>query len=141
MFTATKEFNFEAAHMLVGHTGKCRNLHGHNYKVLVEVAATNLNEMDMVKDFYDIAQNAKPMFDQFDHAFIYNVNCNDEFETEIYNTCIKYGRKVIEIPYRATAENMARLFYETLKFHGEPVSKVTVYETPTSFASFTEDNI
>lgn len=136
MFTATKEFNFEAAHMLVGHTGKCKNLHGHNYKVLVEVASDKLDKMDMVKDFYDISVVAKPLFEQFDHAFIYNENCNDEFETTIYNTCLKFNRKVMTLPYRATAENMAHYFYETLKQWGEPVSKITVYETPTSFATY-----
>ena len=141
MYTATKEFNFEAAHMLDGHTGKCKNLHGHNYKVLVTMSAARLNEMDMVKDFYDINQLAKSLFDEFDHAFIYNTNAADDFEHEIATLCKTHGRKVKQLYFRATAENMAELFYKTLKTNCPLVTKVTVYETPTSYATYEGDLI
>ena len=54
MFEVTKEFNFEAGHCLDQHPGKCKNLHGHNYKVFVTMQSKKLNNMDMVMDFYDL---------------------------------------------------------------------------------------
>lgn len=143
MFKVTKEFNFEAGHMLDQHQGKCRNLHGHNYKVFVTMQSPVLNDMEMVKDFYDLNTFAKPLFEEFDHAFMFNQACKDDFEKEIYNVCKKYGRKIKELPFRSTAENMAKYFFEELnnKLTDKlvKISNVTVYETPTSFASYKED--
>lgn len=146
MYSATKEFNFEAGHCLDGHKGKCRNLHGHNYKVFVTMSSETLNNMEMVMDFYDLNTFAKCTFDEFDHAFIYNCKCEDQFEKDLYDVCVKHCRKVITLACRATAENMSKYFYDILnaklKFHfpnlDVKVSKVVVYETPTSFATYTE---
>lgn len=146
MFEVTKEFNFEAGHTLDQHTGKCRNLHGHNYKVFVTMQSSDLNSMEMVKDFYDLNKAAKPMFDEFDHSFMFNQKCKDKFEKEIYKVCKKHNRKVMELPYRSTAENMAKYFLTRLNSELEQesdrkviVSKVVVYETPTSFATYTKE--
>lgn len=152
MHTATKEFRFEAAHMLCEHPHKCRFLHGHNYSVLVEMSSKNIDEMGMVKDFYNIKSFADPLFDGFDHAFIFNEVTTDPFERELYDLLIKHNKKIRCFPFRATAENMARYFYYDLNEkleeqfrtnydgHRVWVSKVTVYETPTSFATYTENN-
>lgn len=146
MYEVTKEFNFEAGHCLDKHPGKCHNLHGHNYKVFVTMCVKDdkLNDMDMVMDFYDLNNFAKPLFNEFDHSFIYNLNTSDDFEKEIYNTCLKYNRKVRELPTRATAECMSFYFYNYLNHeldnmypeNNVKISKVTVYETPTSFATY-----
>lgn len=144
MYEATKEFRFEAGHTLDGHKGKCKNLHGHNYRVLVTLGAPKTNDMDMVKDFYDIAEFAKEMFDTFDHAFIYNCNCADPFERELRDVCKRHARKMVELPFRATAENMAMFFYTLLKSElinqkaDCEIVRVTVYETPTSYAVYEE---
>lgn len=144
MTTATKEFRFEAGHCLDGHKGKCKNLHGHNYVVEVTLGAEELNKMEMVEDFYDIALFAKPFFESFDHAFIYNTNAKDSFEHEIAEVCYKHNRKVREFPFRATAENMSRYFYQKLnEMIGEgksfKVAAVKVYETATSYAVYSEE--
>ena len=147
MYEVTKEFNFEAGHCLANHPGKCKNLHGHNYKVFVtmSVECTEfLNDMNMVMDFYDLNSFAKPFFDEFDHAFIYNENTADQFEKDIYEVCLKHGRKVRKLLTRATAECMADYFYHylnnqlKLKYKSIParITKVTVYETPTSCATY-----
>ncbi|WDC84441.1 6-carboxytetrahydropterin synthase [Caloramator sp. mosi_1] len=52
MLTVSKEFNFEAAHMLSEHQGDCKNLHGHSYKMIVEVTGDIKN--GMVIDFKDL---------------------------------------------------------------------------------------
>lgn len=147
MYEVTKEFNFEAGHCLDQHPGKCKNLHGHNYKVFVTLSiedADELNDMEMVMDFYDLNSFAKPFFDEFDHAFIFNINSEDPFEREIYEVCIKHGRKVRKFETRATAECMADYFYHYLNSKLKEqypssfalINKVTVYETPTSFATY-----
>jgi 6-pyruvoyltetrahydropterin/6-carboxytetrahydropterin synthase len=142
MYTATKEFAFEAAHMLNKHPGKCANLHGHNYKVFLTMASDNLDDMDMVKDFYDIKKFADPLFDKLDHSFMYNLETDDPFEIEIFNVVKKHKKKYFTFNHRATAENMSQFFYEyfneKLADEESPVKiiKVTVYETPTSYATF-----
>lgn len=144
MYSATKEFNFEAGHCLDGYQGKCKNLHGHNYKVFVTVSASDLDKMDMVMDFYNLNTFAKPLFDEFDHAFIYNENCVDTFEKDLYEVCCKHNRKVKNFPAKATAENMAKYFYmilnrrlsESVNTEQITISKVVVYETPTSYATY-----
>ena len=143
MHTATKEFRFEAAHCLDGHKGKCKNLHGHNYVVYVTLSdriSTGLNDMDMVMDFYDLNTLAKPLFDKFDHAFLYNTTCKDSFEKEIRDVCVAHDRKIVELPIRFTAENMAEYFYneliEMLNNENCFVDSVKVYETATSYAVY-----
>lgn len=146
MYTATKEFRFEAAHCLDQHRGKCKNLHGHNYCILVTMGATTLNDMDMVMDFYDIKGFADNLFNSFDHSFMYNTKCKDSFEKEIRDVCFKHNRKLVELPMRFTAENMAHYFYRRLSDYLLDkatnimwIEKITVYETPTSFAEYYED--
>lgn len=67
-----KDFTFSAAHALAKvHDGhKCKNLHGHNYRVRVECSSTPLNETDMVIDFDDIKAAVKPIIEMLDHQFI-----------------------------------------------------------------------
>ena len=50
----TKKFEFEAAHKLPDHPGKCKNLHGHSYKLEVTVSSDQLNDQGMVMDFGDL---------------------------------------------------------------------------------------
>src|SRR5438067_326907 len=54
MLQATCEFHFCAAHRLPNHPGPCRNLHGHNYRLLVTVEGPLDQQSGMVHDFYNI---------------------------------------------------------------------------------------
>ena len=54
MFTVFKDYNFSAAHAIRGHTRGCQNLHGHNYRGRVHVAAAELDGLGMVIDFADL---------------------------------------------------------------------------------------
>ena len=76
MFKVSKEFSFDMAHLLDGHDGKCQNLHGHTYKLQVEVCG-NLYasgaKQGMVIDFSDLKSIVKrAVLDPMDHAFIYD---------------------------------------------------------------------
>lgn len=140
MFKVTKEFKFEAGHTLDEHEGKCKNLHGHNYKVFITLSGMVLNDMEMITDFYNLNQIAKPLFEEFDHAFMYNKAAKDPFEHEIAAVIKKYNRKIKELLFRSTAENMAMYFYNRiqsiLNIENVKVDKVVVYETDTSFAEY-----
>jgi len=135
MLTVSKECRFDAAHVLTNHAGQCKNLHGHTYRVIVEVAEKSAGT-DMVIDFKDLKQVlSKIVLDRFDHAFIYNKN--SPAECEIAAVISKHGMKSVALPFRSTAENLARYFFEVLKVHVN-VHSVKVYETPESCAEYEE---
>ena len=112
MLTVSKQCQFDAAHVLTRHEGQCRNLHGHTYRVIVEVAEAEEGS-DMVIDFKDLKQVIREVIlDRFDHAFIYNEA--SESECEIAAVIAKHGMKSAGLPFRSTAENLARHFYDAL---------------------------
>ncbi|MVW51465.1 6-carboxytetrahydropterin synthase QueD, partial [Escherichia coli] len=116
MFKIAKEFSFDMAHMLDGHDGKCQNLHGHTYKLQVEVTG-NLHldgaKRGMVMDYSDLKAVVKQhILDPMDHAFIYDLQ--SEKETKVAQLLMDLDSKVYGIPSRTTAEEMAKYMFEKL---------------------------
>jgi len=115
--------DFAASHILHGHTGKCRNLHGHNWGVEVEVKAHALNEIGMAIDFQDIKAAVKALVDQLDHRHL-----NDLPAFEGINP---------------TAEHIARHMHgalsQQLNTEGVRVHAVTIWETPRCCVRYTEE--
>jgi 6-pyruvoyltetrahydropterin/6-carboxytetrahydropterin synthase len=73
MLSVTKIMEFEAAHFLEGHKGKCKNLHGHTYKLEITVGSSYNEYMlnGMIIDFGDLKEIMKEMVDKyFDHCYI-----------------------------------------------------------------------
>lgn len=129
--TATKEVTFDAAHRLSFHTGKCYNLHGHTYKLCLTLACQDLRE-NMVLDFYKIKKILQKIVDEYDHStMLFNGNADNK---RLMNLLIDMNMKVVAFPFEPTVENMARHFAEIFEAEDLPVSKVTMYETPTSYA-------
>lgn len=81
MFTISKDYTFAAAHVIRGHRGKCRFMHGHNYRVRVHVAARQLDDIGMVVDFADLKAVVAEVLDPFDHQVINEVPPFDERNT------------------------------------------------------------
>lgn len=145
--TATKEFTFDCAHMLTGHEGLCRNLHGHTYKLEVEVQHFGSGDripsgpsQGMVVDFKDLKELVnRRIVSKMDHAFICNRNAEGA-ETEIAKVLEKHGLKIYYLDERPTAENMAKHIAAALSYEcrdsGVVITRVRVYETPTSYAEF-----
>ncbi len=104
MFTIFKDFTFAAAHSIRGHTGGCENLHGHNYRVRVHVAATQLDELGMVVDFADLKAVMGAVLDPFDHRVINEIppfterNTTAELFSEyVYEQVVAgLGRRLVE---------------------------------------------
>ena len=141
MFKISKEFSFDMAHLLDGHDGKCQNLHGHTYKLQVEIAG-NLFESGakkaMVIDFSDLkAVVKKAILDPIDHAFIYDKT--SERESKIAKLLQDLDSKTFGVPFRTTAEEMSRFIFNRLKYDEKlAVSAIRLWETPTSFCEYTE---
>lgn len=105
----TKEFTFETGHALFGYDGKCRNVHGHSYKLSVTVIGSPIREaghvkLGMVMDFGDLKTIVKEeIVDPFDHATIFN---GQTPHVELARTLEREGHRVILADYQPTSENM-----------------------------------
>ena len=136
MTTITKTVRFDAAHVLTNHRGLCKNLHGHTYRIDVSVTAPD-GGGDMVMDFKDLKRvAAEVVCERFDHAFIYNTE--SEGEREIAAVVERYGMRTAAIPFRSTAENLAKLFFGELKSRIPGLYAVKVWETADSCAEYGE---
>lgn len=59
MYTVRTEECFDSAHFLAGYDGKCKNIHGHRWRVVLEVSKENLDDGGMVIDFTDLKHELK----------------------------------------------------------------------------------
>lgn len=130
----TKEFIFDSAHRLMDYEGKCKNVHWHTYKVLVTIGTEELNSIGMVKDFWDMKFIKEWLDENWDHAYIAR---NDD---EVYQELVKRGQRVFGMSWNPTAENMCNVLRKVVEEKlndNEVIKEITVYETPTSFATKT----
>lgn len=138
MHKIAKEFSFDMAHMLDGHDGKCQNLHGHTYKLQVEVTGELVEsgaKSGMVIDFSDLKAVVKhEILDKMDHAFIFD--STSERECQVAELLTSLNSKNFGIPMRTTAENMAKYMFDRLQEAGLPVSLIRLWETPTSYCEY-----
>jgi 6-pyruvoyltetrahydropterin/6-carboxytetrahydropterin synthase len=112
----TRDFRFEAAHLLpeVPEGHKCRRLHGHSYKITVEVSGDVDPETGWLIDFADLKEAWQPLHDRLDHYYL------NEIEG-------------LENP---TSEHLARWIWERLKPRLPLLSRITVHETCTSRCTY-----
>jgi 6-pyruvoyltetrahydropterin/6-carboxytetrahydropterin synthase len=135
MITVTKTVKFDAAHVLTNHQGLCKNLHGHTYRVDISVSQREGEDSDMVIDFKDLKSIAEAVIcDRFDHAFIYNTTSPGE--CEIAAVVEKNSMRTVAIPFRSTAENLAKYFFELLIARIPNIASVKVWETAMSSAEY-----
>jgi len=122
LYTIKVITDFAAAHLLRGYAGECSRLHGHNWKVEVEVVASALNEVGMGMDFKDIKASTREVIGRLDHR-----NLNDLPPFDKINP---------------TAENIAAHIYTTLaaNLNNEraQVAAVTIWETERACVKYTE---
>lgn len=108
--------SFSAAHRLRNYKGKCENVHGHNWKVGVEVASGALNKTGIVMDFGEIKKKLKNILMKFDHKDLNALACFKKTNP--------------------TSENIAKIIFEELKKRKIPVSSVSVWEAEDSKATY-----
>ncbi len=143
----TKQFSFETGHALFGYDGKCKNVHGHSYKLSVTVIGKPITDSKNVKygmviDFTDLKKIVREeIVDVFDHATVFNQNTP---HIELANELIKRDHHVILVDYQPTSENMVIDFAKKIK--NRLPSNITLHslrlqETESSFAEwFASDN-
>ena len=143
----TKQFSFETGHALYGYDGKCKNVHGHSYKLSVTVIGTPITDSNNVKfgmviDFGDLKKIVKSeIVDKFDHATVFNKNTpHVELAKELENR----DHNVILVEYQPTSENMVIDFAEKIKKNlpGHiQLHSLKLQETDSSFAEwYASDN-
>ena len=121
MYKLSALLNFSAAHYLNAYNGDCARLHGHNWKILVEVSANDLDASGMAMDFKDLNDVAWKVIGKFDHQVVN--------EVEPFNKI------------NPTAENLARYFYEAIKSNlPEKVEmiKIGLWETEKYLVEYSE---
>ncbi len=146
MIRLTKIFTFETAHALWGYDGKCKNIHGHSYKLYVTVKGIPSNDVHnvkngMVMDFGDLKSIIKRLIiDPLDHAIILNALTEHK---KLGEQLIKEGHKVIFTNYQPTCENMLMDFAEKIQSELPAaiiLAKLTLYETETSYGEWIRED-
>lgn len=137
MYTIAKEFHFDASHMLDKHNGKCQNLHGHTYRLIVEVKGPLIDQgpnNGMILDFSTLKSLVKQhLLCYLDHAFLYDEY--NENEVKIANLLKQMDLKVHAFPGRTTAELMSKYIYDRLSSY-LPLTMVKLWETPSSYCEY-----
>jgi 6-pyruvoyltetrahydropterin/6-carboxytetrahydropterin synthase len=127
-----KEFRWEMGHRLPEHFDKCKNIHGHSYKMLVEIEGEIQND-GMVMDYYDLKKVVKPLVENLDHAFL--VYKEDK---EIIEFLDKTKSKKVVVDFQSTVENICKFFLKEISKIDFPSNikqaKVRVYETYDDYA-------
>lgn len=130
-----KEFRWEMGHRLPEHFGLCKNIHGHSYKMIVEFEG-ELDENQMVIDYYDVEKIINPVIEKLDHAFM--VNIDDKAVLEFLE---KMNSKKVVVGFNSTAENICNYLLSEIKKTKLPSNilsvKVRVYENQFDYAEET----
>lgn len=138
-YLKTRE-SFDSAHFLAGYAGKCANLHGHRWTLEVEIGGVQLtksgSKRDMLLDFGDFKKVVRALADSYDHKLIYE---EGSLKLATVAALQEEGFQMVVLPFRPTAENLAKHFYDLLKECGLDLYAVTVYETPENCAVYKEE--
>ena len=137
MYALRTESCFDSAHFLTDYYGRCENLHGHRWKVVAHIEQEHLQAegtmKDMVVDFGEFKRALRGLTEEYDHAFLVEEGSLSDKTIE----CLRgEGFTLKLLPYRTTAENLARDFFCRLGGLGFPVSQIEVFETPNNCAIY-----
>ena len=137
MYGLKTEANFDSAHFLADYYGKCENLHGHRWRAVVYLEAESLQRegtmRDMVLDFGVFKRAVRDVAEGLDHTFLVE---EGSLAPATLAALEAEGFTLTLLPFRTTAENLARYFAEGLAAQGLPVAQVDMYETPNNCAVY-----
>jgi len=118
VYSLRVESNFSSAHNLREYKGKCEELHGHNWKIEATVESLTLDKTGMVMDFKFIKNELNKILERLDHKYLNKLKPFDKTNP--------------------TSENIARFIFESLKKKTAGLKSITVWENPTSSATYYE---
>lgn len=118
MWTLKVDGTFSAAHQLTNYSGPCENLHGHTWKIQLEVQGEVLDDAGMLMDFRVLKNHLREIHNEFDHKLLNDV-----------------------VDFSPTSENLSKYIF--LKQKGKMpnnvrLKSVTVWESDASSASYSE---
>ena len=127
-----KEFRWEMGHRLPEHFAKCKNIHGHSYRMIVELEG-EVDKSGMVMDYYDLKKIVELVVEKLDHTFM--VYKEDK---EIISFLEKMKSRMVVVGFQSTVENICKYFLDEIKKSNFPqnVKKISVriYETLDDYA-------
>lgn len=133
MHTITIDVYFCYGHRLLKHHGKCKNLHGHSVKLSVSIAQEELNEQDMVCDFFELKARVDAYVnEQLDHNLILHKS------DPIIPALKAQNERFLAIAEHPTVEVLSKMIYQHLKHTGLNVEQVVLWETANTNASYRE---
>jgi 6-pyruvoyltetrahydropterin/6-carboxytetrahydropterin synthase len=118
MYEVMIEDTFAAAHRLLNYQGICENQHGHNWKVQVYVVGNELDEAGILVDFKILSAALQKVLAKIDHVDLNNL---EAFKNK-----------------SPSSELIARFIYDSLKTMVDGVTRVSVWETEKSKATYWE---
>ena len=132
MYSVTKRIDFCYGHRLLDYDGVCAHPHGHNAVAEIEVQRPTLDARNMVVDFSDIRNVVKEWIDrELDHKMVLR------HDDPLVALLQSLGEPIYILDSNPTVERIARLVFDVAKERGLEVSRVTVWETPSSWATYT----
>jgi 6-pyruvoyltetrahydropterin/6-carboxytetrahydropterin synthase len=135
MYSVTKRIDFCYGHRLLDYDGICKHPHGHNAVAEIEIRTDSLDPRNMVCDFSDIKRAVKGWIDRsLDHQMI--LRRDDPLVAPLE----ALGEPVFLVDSNPTVELIARLIFNYTREQGFNVVTVRVWETPTSFASYSGEH-
>lgn len=122
MYRISVEDHFDAAHYLREYGGRCENLHGHRFKVVVTVVADSLDNSGLAYDFTELKKHLKTVLADFDHS------------------CLNELAPFAEI--NPSSENIATSIFSRLKGYlpqQVKLASVEVWESPQTWVTYVPD--
>lgn len=139
MYTLETKASFDSAHFLWGYEGKCSNIHGHRWTIKVSICGDELDEdkqtRGMLVDFGTLKNDVKELADSLDHCLIIE---KGSLKDKTKDALMEENFKIVELPFRPTAENLAKYVYYAMAAKGYKVLTAYVYETPNNVAAYSE---
>jgi 6-pyruvoyltetrahydropterin/6-carboxytetrahydropterin synthase len=132
MYSVTKRIDSCYGHRLLDYDGICKHPHGHNAVAEIEVRTDSLDKRNMVVDFSDIKRIVKGWVDrELDHKMVLR------HDDPLVKPLQQLGEPIFIVDSNPTVERIARLIFDHSREEGIAVVRVTVWETPTSWATYT----
>jgi len=136
MYRVSKSVSFCYGHRLLNYQGKCRHLHGHNARAVITLESSALDKRGMVKDFSELKRLVWEWLDsEIDHTLL--LHRDDPLLPLLQDS----GERVRVTEENPTAEVIARMIYEYVAAKNFPVTDVTLWETETSYASYSNTRL
>ena len=137
MYGLECEYAFDSAHFLTDYYGKCENLHGHRWRVVAKIEQPELQTegtmKDMVLDFGVFKKTVKEICDRLDHTFLIE---EGSLKPDTLAALQSEGFNLTVLPFRTTAENLAKHIFGELEEQGLPVAEIEVDEPPNNRAFY-----